>query len=115
MSETENKRREELSADIEVILARIRKIHEEELFLRNDMRNNLLDRARFAAELGAMKEQRERGQEKAGIEGIWGSPRKGERVETAVRRRGVRELEEAIRQLDMRVQEGIQSGSDGFV
>ncbi|KAK8825432.1 hypothetical protein WA538_003128 [Blastocystis sp. DL] len=112
MSETENKRREELSVDIEVILARIRKIHEEELFLRNDMRNNLLDRARFAAELGAMKEQRERGQEKAGIEGIWGSPRKGERVETAVRRRGVSELEEAIRQLDMRVQEGIQNLED---
>lgn len=115
MSETENKRREELSADIEVILARIRKIHEEELFLRNDMRNNMLDRARFAAELGATKEQRERGQEKAGIEGIWGSPRKGERVETAVRRRSVNELEEAIRQLDVRVQEGVQSGVGGHV
>ena len=53
-------RQEQLTADIAVILDRIKEIHSKELLLRNDLRNNVLDRSRFANELELVKETRRR-------------------------------------------------------
>lgn len=44
-------RHEQLSSDIEILLGRIKGIHDEEVLHRNDLRNNITDQKRFTKEL----------------------------------------------------------------
>ena len=55
MSEECKVKHEQLSSDISVLLERIKNIHDEEVLLRNDLRNNLLDETRFTDELRLVK------------------------------------------------------------
>lgn len=53
-------KRNQLTADIEILLNRIKGIHDEETFLRNDLRNNLTDQKRYTKEYDALSMQKER-------------------------------------------------------
>ena len=50
MSEECTNRQLQLTQDIEVILKRIKRIHEEDLLYRNDLQNNLVDEERYTNE-----------------------------------------------------------------
>ena len=50
MSKECTDRQHQLEQDIEVILKRIRRIHEEDLLYRNDLQNNLIDEERYTSE-----------------------------------------------------------------
>lgn len=58
MSEECKVKHEQLSSDIRVLLERIKNIHDEEVLLRNDLRNNLLDETRFTDELGDLNQKK---------------------------------------------------------
>lgn len=58
MSEECKVKHEQLSSDISVLLERIKNIHDEEVLLRNDLRNNLLDETRFTGELGDLNQKK---------------------------------------------------------
>ena len=52
-------KREQLTSDISVLLTRIKEIHNEEVFNRNDLRNNIMDKNRYSEKLADLqKEQR---------------------------------------------------------
>ena len=50
MSKECTDKQQQLEQDIEVILKRIRRIHEEDLLYRNDLQNNLIDEERYTNE-----------------------------------------------------------------
>ena len=58
MSEECKLKHQQLSSDISVLLERIKNIHDEEVLLRNDLRNNLLDETRFTDELSDLNEKK---------------------------------------------------------
>lgn len=58
MSEECKTKHAQLTSDISVLLERIKSIHDEEVLLRNDLRNNLLDETRFTDELGDLNEKK---------------------------------------------------------
>lgn len=53
-------KRNQLTADIEILLNRIKEIHDEETFLRNDLRNNLTDQKRYRQEYDVLSQQKEK-------------------------------------------------------
>ena len=64
MSEECKVKHEQLSSDISVLLERIKNIHDEEVLLRNDLRNNLLDETRFTDELGDLNQKKAKAERK---------------------------------------------------
>ena len=50
-------KRNQLSADIAVLLKRIKDIHDEESLLRNDLRNNIIDEKRYTEECNSLRIQ----------------------------------------------------------
>lgn len=51
-------RRDQLSADIAILLKRIRDLHDEEALLRNDLRNNKTDEKRYTDEWNSLRTQK---------------------------------------------------------
>ena len=52
-------KRDQLTSDINVLLKRIKDIHEEESLMRNDLRNNMTDLKRYEAEVKELRLQRQ--------------------------------------------------------
>ena len=52
-------KRGQLTSDINVLLKRIKDIHEEESLMRNDLRNNMTDLKRYEAEVKELRLQRQ--------------------------------------------------------
>lgn len=52
-------KRDQLTSDINVLLKRIKDIHEEESLMRNDLRNNITDLKRYEAEVKELRLQRQ--------------------------------------------------------
>lgn len=46
----------QLTADIDILLNRMKETHQREIILRNDLRNNLLDRCRYTQEMTELKQ-----------------------------------------------------------
>ena len=51
--------KDQLTSDINVLLKRIKDIHEEESLMRNDLRNNMTDLKRYEAEVKELRLQRQ--------------------------------------------------------
>ena len=51
-------KRDQLSADIAILLKRIKTIHDEESLLRNDLRNNIIDEKRYTEECNSLRVQK---------------------------------------------------------
>ena len=52
-------KRDQITSDINVLLKRIKDIHEEESLMRNDLRNNMTDLKRYEAEVKELRLQRQ--------------------------------------------------------
>ena len=52
-------KRDQLTSDINVLLKRIKDIHEEESLMRNDLRNNMTDLKRYEGEVKELRLQRQ--------------------------------------------------------
>lgn len=142
MSSSMLAKREQLTSDISVLLARIKEIHNEEVLNRNDLRNNVLDKQRFSGKLGVLQEEQKRllnqyesclliakkddmGSPRSSqslgphspvhtISSLLKSPNDGTRLQEVSNKlttvnKEILELEEAIHQLEVRVEDGIQS------